>query len=39
MKNTFVEVCVYEVKPDKTDEFEAFCLITMPKIILGERKQ
>ncbi len=23
MKNTFVEVCVYEVKQDKTDEFEA----------------
>lgn len=23
MKNTFVEVCIYEVKPDKTDDFEA----------------
>lgn len=22
MKNTFVEVCIYEVKPNKTDEFE-----------------
>lgn len=23
MKNTFVEVCIYEVKPNKTDDFEA----------------
>ena len=23
MKNTFVEVCIYEVKPRKTDEFES----------------
>ena len=22
MKNTFVEICLYEVKPNKTEEFE-----------------
>ncbi len=23
MKNSFVEICIYEVKPNKTEEFEA----------------
>ncbi len=23
MKNTFVEICIYEVKPNKTEEFES----------------
>jgi hypothetical protein len=32
---TFAEICVYQVKPDKTQEFED--LITTPKITLGER--
>ena len=43
----FIEICIYEVKPDKTGEFEQLlehffkdfrrCLVSIPKIFLGER--